>query len=718
MAITMQGNWTVSVKSKTAAFQQRFVIQGSDSADGVYAGDVSTPPVHVTGAQWTIAIEHLPTGKGATWKPSAERLGTPSAMGGQIVFDILSNDTGADQDYDDLVLTCSMAQSSTDYVVYGRVRSYAGLCRANPCFPFYFVIDTPLQLAELLKYPTLRETLEQLYGDRIQQFEKRVPFPPIPEPDPPPFRPMMVPLRSAPPDEASAGQAVPETAVAARSSRLPLGTAVFNNELSYVRDFTRFKDTFKFYCEVKNQPGLLLRFVEYDRTEDELAGGPYTGTGDRQTLGLTVTDEQGNYLFRFTQTLTDIAAETEDIVSGGAPLATQLRPDLLVQVISGTGGTAGVLFETGLFSDIPNFKRINLCLPESVINPGPTACQGGRAIQSIGNIWVITGLGNTLDAQGRITATNSLGPQITRGAWAGRLHVFACFTDAKPAVAYYTIRFRRPGGGWAFVQEYHEHPKISDIGSSPDYTGTKVGPFTTVPLKVDGGPPQTVPYYLNIESDPGWVLTHRTLKVRLSSSYYENLLYLPEQDPRTVEFWIEGYDSTGKKVPGADDKIKLYLDNRPITGDIASIAMGGVAPGECGLFDLPTPNATLTVRFRVHQPGGFVNSYSLSVLRGSATPVAVQDVVAPPQPLSLAYHEPTHGNTFFGTANAVSPDLDNYVVAELQAVAGAWLPGGKNFCAFAFEIHASPRTTNGYGVFGGYRLDTELIGISYNPPTP
>jgi hypothetical protein len=214
------------------------------------------------------------------------------------------------------------------------------------------------------------------------------------------------------------------------------------------------------------------------------------------------------------------------------------------------------------------------------------------------------------------------------------------------------------------------------------------------------------------------VITHRLLKIKLSSSYYENLLYTPDQDPRTVEFWIEGYDSSGNKVPGANDTIKLYIDNRPVTGDIESISMGAFTPGECGLFDLPSPNATLTVKFRVHQPGGFVQSYHLSVLRGSATPVAVADVVAPTQPLLLTYSEPAYGNTFFGTANAVGPDLNNYVLAELQAVDGAWLPAGHNFCAFAFEIYGTPRTTDGKSLRSGYRLDVELIGISYTPPSP
>ncbi len=37
MAIAMQGNWTIRVKSKKAVYGQRFVIAGGTSADGVCA---------------------------------------------------------------------------------------------------------------------------------------------------------------------------------------------------------------------------------------------------------------------------------------------------------------------------------------------------------------------------------------------------------------------------------------------------------------------------------------------------------------------------------------------------------------------------------------------------------------------------------------------------------------------------------------------------------
>jgi len=63
------------------------------------------------------------------------------------------------------------------------------------------------------------------------------------------------------------------------------------------------------------------------------------------------------------------------------------------------------------------------------------------------------------------------------------------------------------------------------------------------------------------------------------------------------------------------------------------------------------------------------------VIRGSNTGVPVSDTTAPAQPLSLTYNEPIHGNFFFGTANAVPPDADGYVITELQPTGGAWLPG-------------------------------------------
>ena len=735
MSITMQGAWTVSVKSKSATFAQRFIVSGADVGNGTYTGETTTAPVFVSGAQWSITVQHNPAGP-VSWTNSAERITFPTVSAGQVRFDIRSNDTGGDVDYNDLVLTCSMPASPAEYVVYGDVRSYAGLCKFNPCHPFpWVVIDSPLHLRELLQYESVREALKKLYPERIKPYleRPRIIRPPRPEPDPAPFIPLVLPLASIAASESqgafvqaaktpsiAGGQELKAARVASTPSRvqfrvasMEVGGAVRADIAAYASDIARIKDAFKIGCTVKDQPGLLLRFLEYDRTGAELAGGPYTGTGDRQLLGLAVTDEQGNYIFRFTQSLEDIAAEGADILPDGTPLSTQLRPDIIVQVVS--GGAAGVLYESALYPNVPNLKRINLCIPEHILNPGPTACQGGRAIQSIGNIWTIPGVGNTLDASGRITATNATGPQITRGAWVGRLDMFACFLD-RPDVEYYTVRFRRPGGGWSFVQELYTHIKISDIGL-PNYTGTKVGPDTRS-LAVDAGPKVSVPSYLNIESDPEWVATHRLRKVQLTSSSYENALYGPEESPRTVEFKIEGYSAAGDKVPGAEDSIKLLIDNRPLIGDIDSISMGAVSPGECALFELAAPNAVLTVRFKADHPSGFMQTYTLDVIRGSNTAVPVSDTTAPIQPLSLTYNEATYGNFFFGTFNAVAPDADRYVVAELQPTGGAWLPAGQNFCAFSFRLSATPRTTNGYGLTPGHYLDFELIGISYTPPGP
>lgn len=710
MSVSMQGTWTVSVKSRDAAFDQRFVIQGSTNGkDGPHSGAVGTSVI-VTGPQWSITVQN---DKGVgTWTPSAERLGTPVSGGGQVAFDIRSDDGGGggDADYNDLVLSCGFTAASSEFVIYGRARSYAGMCLFNPCFPLpYVVIDTPAVLDRALANRAARAAIEELYPERLRRIEKtKRRFPrPIPEPDPEPFRPMMIPLAETEGGSVLAAQKARQVAAAEASvAKSTVGAAVMARYSASILELAKSKDIFRPICSVKNRPGLLLRFQEYDRTASEVAGGAYTGEGSRQNLGLTVTDELGNYVFRFSRSAVDIAQETGDIPAS-VNLATGLRPDILAQVVASIGPTPTVLYESALFSDIPNLRRIDLCIPDDVLHHGADNCLGTRAIQAIGNIFTLTGVGNTLDAAGRITATNSNGPQITRGAWGGSLHMYACFLG-KPQVKTYTLRYRKPGGGWNFVQELYTHINKAAIGdmTSPLH---KVGPFN-VSLEVDGGAAVTVPAYNNIEADSNWVETHRLRKVILQSGLYTAALY-PGEGAGSVDFRIDGYDVAGNKVAGADDTVRLFIDNRSMTGDIASVTKGGSAPGECALFHLTAANDPITMRFKVNQPGGFLESYSVSIFRGSATPVPVVDSTAPVEPLSVSYSEVAFGNAFFGTSNGVAPDGDGYITVDLQPVSGGWLPAGKTFCAFSFEINGDLRITDGYINFGGGRLDFELVGI-------
>jgi len=61
MSIAMQGSWTVNVKFKEAfSTNQRFIIAGADSGNGIYDGVTATPGVFVTGDAWSITVQHDP----------------------------------------------------------------------------------------------------------------------------------------------------------------------------------------------------------------------------------------------------------------------------------------------------------------------------------------------------------------------------------------------------------------------------------------------------------------------------------------------------------------------------------------------------------------------------------------------------------------------------------------------------------------------------------
>ncbi|MCI0505731.1 MAG: hypothetical protein L0Z73_06420 [Gammaproteobacteria bacterium] len=713
MTIGMQGAWTVAWKSKEAGWPQRFRIAGSSNGvDGVY-GDGDS--VFVTGDQWGVTAEHNPAGP-EDWLPSRDRITGFQLIGGQFQFDIESDDTGGgpDADFDDLVLTCTSTPiTDSEWLLYGTVKTYSGFCGFNPCFPFpYVVIDTREQLERILAYEDARNVIKKLYPQAVKTYLKR----PFPLPDPPPFRPMLIPtglsdatgLRvtanpkyeiSRPKGEAkskTAGSAVKVTQAAALERYVNTSsTALLTKEDLSV--LGKIKDLVLVNCEVNPLAETLLRFQEYDRTATELTGGPYTGEGNRETLGTASTDFMGNYVFRFSRSVSELITEAGSDIATGEDAATAALPDIIVQIMESL--PEGVAFETAPYYNVPNIKRINLCIPESQIEGVEKPCQGGRAIQYLGNISILPNPHSTLHSDGTITnlPTASGGPAILHGAWRGRIYVYGCFEDSDPVVTHYTLQYRHfSESTWHYVDELYEYDKKQGDGT---FDKEKVGPFNmSLFVNGPGGAESIVPAYVNIETDENWAVSHRHRKIKLLTSRYQ-----PEAGG--VYFRIQGYDSTRNKVTGAYDLFPLYIDNVLSTGDIDFVKLvGETDPGECALIDLATATTPLQVRYRVRDAEGFLDSFNLKVYRGSNTPVGISGT-----PISGAYVDASPFR-YHGTPDIPGADLDGYVEVTVTPVPD-WL-GGHGFCAFSFELWSDDRATDGYSTPGGRILWRELVGLS------
>ena len=93
MAITMQGAWTVTVKSKNAGFDQRFIISRPGTPDIVVSG-VPGNSAFVTAPQWSVNFQSR-AGAGQPWIDSAQRITFPSVSGGLLRFNINTDDPAA-----------------------------------------------------------------------------------------------------------------------------------------------------------------------------------------------------------------------------------------------------------------------------------------------------------------------------------------------------------------------------------------------------------------------------------------------------------------------------------------------------------------------------------------------------------------------------------------------------------------------------------------------
>ena len=744
MSITMQGAWAVQVKSKSAAFPQQFVISGADSGNGVYPGQPGTPPVWVQGKSWTISILHNP---GSGFQPSDERIKFPAKVGSFYQFDIESNDSGGDADFNDLVLTCRMPATASDFLIYGNVSYYEGFCWFNPCFRRWIVVDTLPAVVAAIKNPVLGKLIKNLYP----QVHKAALQSKGGDDD---IRPIVLPLQAdtaLPPSMALGIETKPdEFQLAAegkkRATKVNFDAAVTTqsrviDQLPAIQwqaqqklELAKILDKIQLFCQTGPVPNAILRFQEYDRTNAEKAGGPYSGDGNRFNLGACVADANGNYIFRFTQSFLAELVEGLFDRAPGETFNVQKMPDLIAQLLD-PADLSVVNFETAAHFNVPLLKRIDLCVPKSKVGTVSQPCTGQNIIQQLGNIIVgppsptgaRTGAGNHLTADGLITANHFLAPKVKCAGWRNNFALYGCLSNT--SIKHYTVEYVNDDGDWTLIGDPLALPKfvLNPITLIKELVNVPVGP-TTRNLRVNGNtnPAVSAPAYDNIEidPDPDWYATSRRLKAYLKTAKYTDTA-------RPVRFRLTGFASNGNQVSGAREYITLFIDNSAVRQnfdiDIADeVTMDSQSLGNCALFTLPEgEEATpITVRFKAIQRTGLMNAYTLFMQKGATGGFQVDPDVEPAtfsggtlttvDNRGRTYVHPGDTNChllFSGTDREGTADADGYYEVELVPQSGRWLEPGQTFCAFSLNLSCTTRQTNGSSGYPDWWAVPVLIGI-------
>lgn len=744
MIVSMQGSWTLTVTKKRAAFNQQFVVSGAASGNGIYPGIVGTS-VNVTGAQWSIAIQNNP---GTGFRLSKTLIKTPQKVAGNYEFEIWSEDY-LDNDYNDLILTCSTPVNINDFIIYGNVLLYDDSCIFNPCRRGPFVIETELALNEALRNLRLRKIIEKLYPERIPRI--------ISDPNPPdsaPFRPLVFDLYNEVIQSKTAlvykrtEKAKEKPTQKSRKDELPFDLSINSNtfqksyqqkgivseihDLFDKKDFAKIIDGLHKICHKVPAPNITLTFEEYDRSDAELLGNPYTGDGQRQLCGDTITDQFGNYIFRFSFGMVYPNIEDSTDVVTGENINVVICPDIIVKV---TGySPSEVFYESAPYFNIPNLKCINLCIPKSKVTITST-CFNGSLIGSLGNIFiggnqnstasstdaalVRDGYSNYLDAEGKISVGNQLsGFSAECAAWAGVIDMKGCMYDTSiPAdqnkIKWYIIRIKREDSNrWEFISQNYKHPKYSKR-NLPNYTGDDVGPFLQ-DLKVDGGDKVTVNAYINIQREMhvdgvDWEQSNSDRYMKLNTALYD--LIAGVRTPGTFYVRVDCFDDAGMAVPGATDMIALYIHNLPLSFSLTQPILTDplIAHTDCGLYRLTDEqmNTPLEISFKAKDSYGFIDSYNLAMGRCPSPMIALQvnqplDHDYPYSNLSILSLGDASGNIhplcegYKGTEEDFSDS--NMITFNIQPATseGAWIKAGEYFTVLSFHLTAQKRVTNGY----------------------
>lgn len=677
MSMRFSGNWKVSVKSKSASFDQRVVIVGTtNNQDGTFPH--ATFGTKTLQGKFGIQIQYE---KGGAWHDSLMRIGDVARSASALAVEIQSDDNVGcgDLDFNDLILEANRTIGDDEWCLWGQVKSYAGHC-FNPCeFP-KFVIDDLLCLIERLPPDIVREI-----GPLMPELPPiKFPFPPPPPPWD--YRAIRV---EFPPELAARLFQGRSPAVRRGAFRTPGGEVVSNPASEAYRAAAAspamlpITPSWLPKCHIEPAPGLVIRVVEYDQPYGQSEGGPALEAGHRQVLGQVITDDWGFYLFCFKW------------VAGATGVG---RPDIILQLIKySDADVPAVTLESSLSWAVPNLFRKDFCVPKHLLETSTDGiCDDTRVFQFVGNLPVTRIFAAAGAERGHVTTQPGDALNVDRAPFGGVLYLKGSFENF-PSVEFYRVKYYTwdcPEGNISLTTlttplRYY----------NTDYEMVRVGPGPVILPGIPTAPADDVyPDMENNHAYTHWLGNH--YKARIDTRFMKT---------GYLVLVIDGLDEKGNAVPGADDTLALRIDNVAPIPEIQAITAGAGSGAGCGLIQVQNRADSYPVTYRAVDREGHLQRHYIRMFKchnnhiGGANYRHYDTPYQPSQP--LFWH---------GTPDEADSDLAGWVTRELPAK-GSFLADPETFAAVSIELWAESRTTDGRHERIHRPRYVEVIGVQYAP---
>ena len=685
MSIKLSGEWKVSVKSKSALFDQRIIISGTtNNKDGVYP--YASFGTKTLKGGFGVQIQYE---KNETWYDSLMCLGSMNRSVTNVDVEIKSDDNVGygDMDFNDLILNAKKTVKDNEYCLYGKIKQYSG-CYFNPCLFPILVIDDWVHISP--RFPK----------DFIAQVEPLIPeLPPLPDP---PISPLPWDYHSQrveiSPDLAqnlvNSAKPVSKRGTFRSSGLKTLSNSGLETYNTLDAAETSIKELaspniaqfFQHRCHVEPIQGAVIRVIDYDPGVGESTGQLFAGTGNKEILGHVVTDEYGNYIFFFKWTFLHVGL---------------LKPDVILQLMQlNEEGIPAVTIESRITWNIDKLQRKDFCIPSHLVIEPPTeeVVSPERIFQYVGNLPIVR-IPQTGSERGHGTSQSGDLVSVIRAPFGGVLYLKGSFHDY-PTVKSYRISYWTTDNPAGNISETSLLTPLKYYNG--DFDLITVGPG---PVVVSGVPADAYPIM-----DGNYEYSHpfgRQYKA------YINTLALKTGRMNTgfLHIKIQGLKANGSDVTSAKDEFMVKIDNVSPVPEIEPITAGSGAGAGCGFVEVNNINDTFPLTFKVHDSEGHLFNYYFRLWKCHNNKIGINHYI---EEYSISKPLYWHGtiddpaSNWLGWKTVNMPNGGSlFSTSEIAA--------GVNFVAVSIELWAKSRTTDGRHNHLHHPRCVEVIGVKYVP---